>query len=277
MDIINLEQKAILGTGYGLLPDFILTTVFWTILLAILFNWPDFSAFELTEKINLDMRNRMVSFIHGLLILLLSAYQVYFAFTECGDATNATEYFILTLSGGYFCYDFIAMAWFKLLDKDMAIHHMLCVSGIVVVIAQNMGSGFVVQGLFVAEVSNPAMHMRVMLRNLGKRYTRAYELSEYAYFMMFFFGRIIIGHPVVYATVTCPSISFFAKFVSVGILLQSYMFLYRMYFILNSRIKETTERKSRGIKNRWFEPIPQKILEDCNFWLKNQKVKEKLP
>ena len=133
------------------------------------------------------------------------------------------------------------------------------------------------QGLFVAEVSNPAMHLRIMLRNLGKRYTRAYEVSEYAYFMSFFFGRMVIGHPVVYATVTCLHISNFAKFVSVGILLQSYMFLYRMYFILNARIKETTERKSKEIKNRWFEPIPQKTLEDCVFWQKSQKVREKLP
>ena len=248
MDLLNFGQKAILGTGFGLVPDFIFSAIAWTFLLVILSNWPDLSAHNLKREINLDMRNRMVSFIHGLFILLLSAYQVYFAFTECGDATNNTEYFILTVSGGYFTYDFFAMAWYKLLDKDMAIHHMLCVGGTVVVLAQNMGAGFVVQGLFVAEVSNPAMHMRIMLRNLGKRYTRAYELSEYAYFISFFFGRIIIGHPVVYSTVTCPSISNFAKFVSVGILLQSYMFLYRMYFILNSRIKETTERKSKGIK-----------------------------
>ena len=137
MDIIDLERKAILGTGYGLLADFAFSTTLWTCLLVILFRYPDLSAYNLKQEVNLDMRNRMVSFIHGLLILLLSAYQVYFAFTECGDATNSTEYFILTVSGGYFCYDFIAMAWFKLLDRDMAIHHMLCVFGILVVIAQN--------------------------------------------------------------------------------------------------------------------------------------------
>ena len=59
-------------------------------------------------------------------------------------------------------------------------------------------------GLFVAEVSNPAMHIRIMLRNMGKRYTRAYEVAEYTYFITFFFGRVVIGHPTVYASVTCP-------------------------------------------------------------------------
>ena len=266
MDLINLDKTAILGTGYGLAPDIALSTIVWTTLFAVLYNYPDLSSFNLKNEIDLDLRNRMTSFVHGVLILLLTAYQVYFAFTECGDATNLTEYFILVVSGGYFTYDFILMAILNLLDKDMAIHHMLCVGGILVVLAQDTGSGFVVQGLFVAEVSNPAMHMRIMLRNVGKRYTRAYEVAEYAYFMSFFFGRMVIGHPVVWATVTCENVSKFAQFVSLGILMQSYMFLYRMYFIFNARIAETTERKAKGIKNRWFEPIPQKTLEECAFW-----------
>ena len=44
------------------------------------------------------------------------------------------------------------------------------------------------------------------------------------------------------------------------------MFLYRMYFIVRSRIKETTERKSKGIKIRWFDPIPEKVLDECAFY-----------
>ena len=80
----------------------------------------------------------------------------------------------------------------------------------------------VVAGLFVAEVSNPAMHVRVMLRNLGKRYTKAYEVAEYTYFVMFFFGRVLMGHPVVWNTVTCGSMNVLAKIVSLGVLAQSY-------------------------------------------------------
>ena len=78
------------------------------------------------------MRNRMVSFVHGVLILLMSAYHSLFTFTECGDATSPIEYFVLVLSGGYFTYDFFAMAWFKLLDKDMAVHHLLCITGMLI-------------------------------------------------------------------------------------------------------------------------------------------------
>ena len=74
----------------------------------------------------------MVSFVHGVSILLMSAYHVLFTFTECGDATNSFEYFVLVLSGGYFTYDTLAMAWFRLLDIDMTFHHLLCITGMLI-------------------------------------------------------------------------------------------------------------------------------------------------
>jgi hypothetical protein len=202
-------------------------------------------------------------------VLILSGYQVYSKPTECGDPTSKLSYFTLIFSGSYFTYDFLCMAYFGLLEIDMFIHHLLCILGILQVLLYNNGANYVVLGLFIAEVSNPPMHCRILLRNIGKRYSRAYELAEYMYFMLFFFGRIIIGHPAVYATVTCYSAPLFARVVSVGILLQSYQFLYRMYFIFNSRIKETAERRSKGIKIHWFEPIPLETLKECDFWKKS--------
>eukprot|EP00352_Strombidinopsis_acuminata_P007914 CAMPEP_0176374756 /NCGR_PEP_ID=MMETSP0126-20121128/26992_1 /TAXON_ID=141414 ORGANISM="Strombidinopsis acuminatum, Strain SPMC142" /NCGR_SAMPLE_ID=MMETSP0126 /ASSEMBLY_ACC=CAM_ASM_000229 /LENGTH=189 /DNA_ID=CAMNT_0017735483 /DNA_START=115 /DNA_END=684 /DNA_ORIENTATION=+ len=188
------------------------------------------------------MRNRMVSFWHGLACLFLSGYHLYFEFNGCGDPLTSLEQFTLVMSGGYFLYDLCCMTWFGLLDAAMLIHHSLCVGGIWILLAKGDSAFAIVHGLFVAEVSNPAMHTRVILRHLGYRYTRAYEVAEYMYFSLFFFGRVIMGHPVVWNTVTCQTINYFVRFVSLGILAQSYLFLYRMYFILGARIKETTER-----------------------------------
>jgi hypothetical protein len=114
------------------------------------------------------------------------------------------------------------MYLFGLLEFDMMIHHSLCIAGIIVVLSEGHDSVHVVAGLFVAEVSNPPMHVRVMLRNTGKRYTKAYEVAEYAYFVVFFFGRMIVGHPVVWKTVTCESMNILAKIVSLAVLAQSY-------------------------------------------------------
>ena len=254
-----------------------MSTLIWISIQTVLFQVPDLSKYNLDRNKYLDFRNRLVSFIHGILCLLLSSYVAYLKFSSCGDATTQLEYFILTMSGGYFSYDFISMAFFGLLDLDMAIHHLMCIGGIVMILIENKGASFVVNGLFVAEVSNPAMHCRVMLRYMGLRYSRAYEVAEYTYFIMFFFGRVILGHPVTFNTVSCEDVNNVAKFVALGVMAQSYLFLYRMYFIVRARVAEQAERNKRKIKISWFEPIPIETLKECKFYQKSKTRSEKLP
>ena len=89
--------------------------------------------------------------------------------------------------------------------------------------------------LFVAEISNPAMNIKNILRGLGKRYTRAYEVAEYSYFVTFIFGRFILGHPAVYSTLACESNNIFSKFAWVVIAAQSWQFLYRIINVHRAR------------------------------------------
>ena len=254
--LLSPDAKSPFGSGYGLIVDFLVSTTFWTTLQIVFFQFPNLDAYKMNRSNYLDFRNRMVSFVHGMVCLSLSAYHFAFMRTECGQSKNHLEYFTLVMSGGYFSYDFLGMAWFNILDLDMAVHHALCVAGIIAVLVQDIGCGNVVMGLFVSEVSNPSMHVRILLRHMGKRYTKAYEVAEYIYFGSFFVGRIIIGHPVVYDTVVCAEMNILARFVCLGILFQSYLFLYRMYFILRSRMKETSERNEKGIKIHWLQPMP---------------------
>ena len=93
--------------------------------------WPDLSYYKIERKTYLDLRNRMVSFVHGIVALALTATQVFFASQICGDSTTTMEYLILVNSGGYFLYDVLGMWWFGLLEIDMAIHHSLCIGGII--------------------------------------------------------------------------------------------------------------------------------------------------
>lgn len=139
------------------------------------------------------------------------------------------------------------------------------------------GANHVVAGLFVAEVSNPAMHMRIMLKHIGLRYSRAYEVAEFCYFVSFFIGRIIVGHPVVYNTVMCDKMNILGKIVSLGVMAQSYQFLYRMYFIVIRRFQEVNERNKKKMPFYWFTAIPQKDLDTCDFFLASKKHSEKLP
>ena len=160
----------------------------------------------------------MVSFIHGTLQLFLSLHQMITVDQYCIRPVSHEEYIILVISCGYFSYDFLAKAWFGLLDFDMTVHHLLCISGMAITLVLGEGANYIVMGLFIAEVSNPAMHSRVMLKFLGLRYSRSYEVAEFFYFVSFFVGRFIMGIPIVYMTVSCTKMNMLARVVSCGVL-----------------------------------------------------------
>jgi len=62
-----------MGTGLGLPTDFIISGLIWTLLQVFFMKWPDLRAYKIEKKTYLDLRNRMVSFVHGLLALILTA------------------------------------------------------------------------------------------------------------------------------------------------------------------------------------------------------------
>ena len=112
-----------------MLADLVISSTFWTLLQVFLFKWPDLAPYKLKRVPYLDTRNRMVSFIHGLFCIAVSMYSALTENTYCGTPTTSIEYMLMTTSCGYFAYDFMAMAYFGLLDFDMTVHHMLCIAG----------------------------------------------------------------------------------------------------------------------------------------------------
>lgn len=106
-------------------------------------------------------------------------------------------------SVGYFSYDLAAMAYFKLLDRGMLIHHTMCIVGMYVTLTDNVGASYAIAGLYVTEISNPIMHFRMMVKHLGKRNTKLYEVAELSYILLYIYGRIIIGTTVAIKTTTC--------------------------------------------------------------------------
>ena len=129
----------------------------------------------------LDLRNRIVSFVHGTTVLFLSGYNTYFAHSQCGERNSEFETFILQFSNGYFAYDLLAMAYLGILDRSMTIHHLICMGGLSGGLITGYSADILIGAIFLTEISNPAMHIRVILRLLGLRYTKAYETSEITY------------------------------------------------------------------------------------------------
>jgi len=174
---------------------------------------------HLAREDYLDMRNRIVSFIHGAIGIVLAGYHTYFLHNKCGQTNTEFEKFIIANSAGYFLYDYIVMWYFGLMDKAMFIHHNICVIGMVSTLCQGISAGYLVAGLFISEVSNPVMHARLIIKHFGLRYTKAYEVSEVSYIMLFIYGRVLVGTSVVMKTVTCEENHWLIKVLCIGLAL----------------------------------------------------------
>merc|ERR1719263_545337 len=180
---------------------------------------------ELNRLDYLDVKNRYISLLHGLTLLFGSIYTYYFNPGSCGDANTQYDKNMIYCAVGYFLYDFFAMAYYGLLDWTMTIHHWICIIGMSYPLTYGMSANYVVMGMFVAECSNPAMHIRQILRHYGLRYTKSYESMEITFLLLYVFGRILNGTSLVWLTCRCHHNGSFTKLASVGLLLQSYNFV----------------------------------------------------
>lgn len=168
---------------------------------------------------------------------------------------------MIYIAVGYFLYDFTAMAYYGLLDATMTIHHWICIVGMSLPLTYGMSANFIVWGMFIAESSNPFMHVRCILKHYGLRYSKAYEFMEITFMLLYIYGRILIGLGVVYNTCICKDNAYIVRFCSFGLLLQSVHFVIQMVSILKKRYREISARKVHRIKIRWFEPLNKEEME----------------
>ena len=200
----------------------------WTLIYMIVLNSPlplKPKNATLKKADDLDVRNRMISFLHGLTALIGSGYEFYFAPGSCGDKNTLLEKWLIYNTVGYFMYDITAMAYYGLLDTTMTIHHWICIIGMSLPLTYDKSANYIVLGMFFGEISNPFMHMRCVLKHYGLRYTKAYETMEITFMLLYIYGRILIGTSVVWNTCTCEENHFIVRFCSFGLLVQSVFFV----------------------------------------------------
>jgi hypothetical protein len=174
---------------------------------------------------DLDVRNRMISFVHGMTLLIVSGHQFYFAPGSCGDSNTPTQKMLIYTAVGYFMYDMTALFYYGLVDATMVIHHSICIIGMSLPLTYGMSANYIVMGMFIAESSNPFMHVRVILKHYGLRYTKAYECMEITFMSLYMYGRILLGSGVVWNTCLCQHNHLMVRFCSAAIMAQSVFFV----------------------------------------------------
>lgn len=242
-----------------LLQGFLISFTIWNLLNLVAMNikLPDK---DMPREDMLDLRNRIISIIHGTGSMVLAGYNTYFVHSQCGEPNSNFENFLMNFSLGYFAYDLAAMAYLGILDKSMFIHHNICITALIFGLFTGYSADILVSTVFLTEISNPPMHVRVVLRHLGLRYTKAYEIAELSYMVLYMFGRLVLGTPVLIRTWVCDANHIMVKFMGTGLFAQSFYFITKMVSILKSRSREYAERKRKNIKMKWFTSLTKEEI-----------------
>ena len=172
----------------------LLTTIGWHLFgaLFLLTPIPDYC-----KEYKDDIQNRLPAVFHSTIVCVLSAIR-YFNYEQDFAGHNLfLDNFILCYTLGYFVYDFTFMYFLGLLGKAMILHHVVAVICLGNVIFSGHGGNATIISIIFAEISNPAMHLRVILRDFGLRYTKIYEVLEFSFLGSYIFGRLIMWTPVV--------------------------------------------------------------------------------
>ena len=218
-----------------------------------------------------------MSIIHGVFLLVATYYYVFHVDYEYNNANTHYESWVTSISLSYFIHDMVMMIILGLLDGAMTIHHGVCIFGYAYMIYVGYGGPVEVTGMWFAELSNPAMHGRIITKHLGLRYTNLYDAMEYIYISLYMYSRLY-GALVMVAQswLYCPNVPFIVNMCGSALVVQSIFFSFRMISILKSKYKEAKERKAKGIYQYWFSENPS-LMKLAYMQKKAKHSKEIVP
>lgn len=179
---------------------------------------------SLTKKKSHDVKNRILSIIHGLYCLILSGYQLVKEQSTYAQKSTELQHFIVLTSMGYFIYDFLACEYLKISSLGLVIHHSLAIGGYASCEYFD-NSTISLMGLFQAEISNAPMHLRAILRTFGMRYTKSYELLELFYMVFYIVARGIFMSHLIYTTFLNNEIPLLLRITGTSLWIQSIYYI----------------------------------------------------
>jgi len=258
-------------TTYDKLAYFCGALVAWSAIFFIVNNKVILSS-KISKREADDLRNRIISIIHGLFAFFVSGYHIYKDSPQLDQQSTPIQHLILLTSGAYFLYDYVACRYYGLADKNLLIHHGMCVGGIIVCeMYNNATTGLT--GLFWAEISNCPMHVRAILRTLKRRYTLIYEFSEIFYLFTYMLCRGFFCTVLVINAVPISETPIIIRFVCFGLWFQSLFFIVEMFGMFKRKLKQYKERSQKKISYGWFTENKKKLGE-LSFY--KTEIKDKI-
>ena len=198
-----------------------------------------------------DFQNRVVSIIHALLSSYLAAIYVFFHPDGyvIGSKNTDIQTMVITVSAGYFIYDFIACTLHekfvqKQLNYTNSFHHISTLSGLLVGLYTGRSAAELGLCLLMMEISNPFMHMLQLFKELKMGDSTIAKYNRYIFALIFFIARIVLGPFLCYYTVMSKDSPLLVKAGGVGIMAISLVFFRQIIQSVKRSGKKSSNKKS---------------------------------
>jgi|TARA_B100001142_G_scaffold309062_1_gene341193 hypothetical protein len=201
------------------------------------------------RKYSADFSNRVVSIIHA----IVAVYYAYLTFTngwagmfdDIGGANTPAQALCMAISLSYFVYDLIYCAVVG--ELESVFHHMFTIGGLASGVFEGKSGSELVACLFLMEVSNPSLHLRTVLAEMGLKNSALASMNNLIFALVFLVCRLVIGPPLVYKTMVCPDNAYIVKAGGFGILAVSLMWGMK---IVNMLLREVKKLAGLGGKKK---------------------------
>jgi len=141
----------------------------------------------------------------------------------------------LSVSLSYFIYDFSCCLFDSSISLSNCIHHLVSILGLGGGVAYASCGSELIGCLWLMEISNPFMHMRELLKELGYKDSNLSILNDICFAFIFTLARLIIGPYIVYLTVTAND-PLILKVTSVGLRVVSIFWFYKIAKMVQYKI-----------------------------------------
>lgn len=145
---------------------------------------------SLEGKDKFDFIGQHISLIHSIEAITMCIFS--YTYSKGIDYYGETDYLqVITLafSLGYFTYDMIYAEIYGVHDWPMRFHHIFVLAGGICLLSQTRGGAIGPICLFLTELSNPFLQVRLILKGRKMESTRLYKVNETIFGLVFIMNR----------------------------------------------------------------------------------------
>ena len=175
----------------------------------------------LNNRKSFEWNCRMVTVCHGILCCSICFYCGFYTgpwpFDALGDPSTPLQTLCITMTLGYFLFDFIWCILMGTEGIDMLLHHITSIFGLALALYLEHSGAELIGTIFGSEISNPCLQMRWFLREMGRYDTTFAKVNDIAFILLFLCIRIGLGAGLFYYTMASPKPSVLIKLGAVAL------------------------------------------------------------